>query len=33
MWRDNLLQVGWTATAEEGILLPLGHGLLVLGWL
>jgi hypothetical protein len=33
MWHDNLPQVGWKATAEEGILLPLGCGLLVLGWL
>ena len=30
---DNLPQAGWKTTAEEGILLPLGHGLLVLGWL
>ena len=28
MLHDNLPQVGWKATAEEGILLPLHHGLL-----
>lgn len=28
MWCDNSHQVGWEVSAEEGILLPLGHGLL-----
>ena len=26
MWHDNLAQMGWEATVEEGILLLLGHG-------